>query len=340
MLVRFIGFTTQALAKCSKMIPVLLVATLVYKKTFILRHWLAASLILLGCTTYLLSDFDISTSSETSSKNHGHSTIGGLLILAYLFFDGLTSTTQEKVFGRIPNDLSPFSSHSPVLDQMVWTGVFSSLFSLLISLVSYDTLLHSLQLLSHSSTLCIDIFMMSLTSTLGLFLILNSIASFGALTTSTIMTSRQFLSILINGNAFGNLVGVGFGGWLGIGWVAGGLVIKMDTRFDEDLAGERVELLKVFNFEEDEKDHHSLDLHDLEMEGNGEVVPKSRGISCKCMASFVRYHKLINMMHSIETIWISHYITHHYSRYHFFPHHQVDFGFRHYDLSCTKPILF
>ena len=31
---RFVGFTTQALAKCAKMVPVLLIGRLFYKKTY------------------------------------------------------------------------------------------------------------------------------------------------------------------------------------------------------------------------------------------------------------------------------------------------------------------
>jgi adenosine 3'-phospho 5'-phosphosulfate transporter B2 len=31
---RFVGFTTQALAKCAKMVPVLLIGSLFYKKSY------------------------------------------------------------------------------------------------------------------------------------------------------------------------------------------------------------------------------------------------------------------------------------------------------------------
>lgn len=44
---------------------------------------------------------------------------GACSLVGYLFFDGLTSTTQEKVFGKNPSPSDPFGPDSPVLDQMV-----------------------------------------------------------------------------------------------------------------------------------------------------------------------------------------------------------------------------
>lgn len=43
---------------------------------------------------------------------------------------------------------------------------------------------------------------------------------------------RQFFSILLNAGVFGNFHLIGFGGWLGVGFVAAGVFIKMDRRFD------------------------------------------------------------------------------------------------------------
>lgn len=57
-----------------------------------------------------------------------------------------------------------------------------------------------------------DIILLSATSAIGLIVLLNTIAAFGALTSSTIMTCRQFFSILLNAGAFGNFGSLGPGG--------------------------------------------------------------------------------------------------------------------------------
>lgn len=41
--------TTQSIAKCSKMIPVLVVGALVWKKTYRQREWVAGGVVLVGC---------------------------------------------------------------------------------------------------------------------------------------------------------------------------------------------------------------------------------------------------------------------------------------------------
>lgn len=45
--------------------------------------------------------------------------LGTLFLIGYLFFDGVVSTTQERVFGKNPFSSDPFGPDSPVLDQMV-----------------------------------------------------------------------------------------------------------------------------------------------------------------------------------------------------------------------------
>jgi hypothetical protein len=55
--------------------------------------------------------------------------------------------------------------------------------------------------------------------------------SFGALTSSTIMTVRQFLSILVNAQIYSSAIS--FQGWLGITTVGMGIWLKMYRGFDE-----------------------------------------------------------------------------------------------------------
>jgi adenosine 3'-phospho 5'-phosphosulfate transporter B2 len=47
------------------------------------------------------------------------------------------------------------------------------------------------------------------------------------------MTVRQFVSILCNAAWFDNMTSIPLLGWAGIGFVAVGIWIKMDRRFDE-----------------------------------------------------------------------------------------------------------
>jgi hypothetical protein len=61
----------------------------------------------------------------------------------------------------------------------------------------------------------ITVTMLSATATFGLIILYDTIFKHGALTVATVMTCRQFWSIIMNAGIFGNFGSVGFGGWLG-----------------------------------------------------------------------------------------------------------------------------
>ncbi|KAM0753575.1 UAA transporter [Meredithblackwellia eburnea MCA 4105] len=230
---KYVSYTTQSLAKCAKMVPVLLVGSIVHKKAHKPNEWIAGAVLVLGCGTYLFSQ-PPRTSSHHSSASTGEGTsleafLGALCLSAYLFFDGLVSTTQERVFGKNPKVADPFGPDSPVLDQMIWTNIFAILIGLVTSIVGTATgnVTHDLYMLFTTPALVWDVCAFSAASAIGLAVLLNTIASFDALTASLIMTVRQFLSIVLNAGVYGNFSSVGIVGWVGVAWVASGVYIKM-----------------------------------------------------------------------------------------------------------------
>lgn len=232
------------------MIPVLLVQRIIYKKSSRPRDWIAAFIILIGSATYIST---IQTPSALENESAAYDAgVGALALIGYLFFDSFTSTTQERYFGRTSTSTDPFASDSSVLPQMVYVNVFSSIFSLIGVLTSFNqgTVPSSIHLLLHDRTLQFDVLALSASAAFGLVILLNSIASFGALTTSLMMTVRQFLGILLNAGVFSHFSTVGLEGWTGVGWVASGVYIKMNRTYDEvvtpriDIAAEEIGLFK------------------------------------------------------------------------------------------------
>ncbi|GAA5942139.1 hypothetical protein JCM10213_003814 [Rhodosporidiobolus nylandii] len=253
---RYVSYTTQSLAKTSKMIPVLVVGALVWKKQHKQKEWVAAGVIALGCTTYLFSTPPTPHGSHgaAAAAGNGNSDLlnglaGTFFLVGYLFFDGLVSTTQEKVFGKNPSSSDPFGPDSPVLDQMVWTNIFAFLIAVVMSLASTATggFWTNFELLLTSGSLLWDVCVFSAASAIGLIILLNTIASFGALTSSLIMTIRQFLSILVNAGIFGTFAQVSMIGWTGVFWVASGIYIKINKKYDPPKQPKR-----VFNLDDGE----------------------------------------------------------------------------------------
>jgi hypothetical protein len=121
----------------------------------------------------------------------------------------------------------------------IWVNLFSSIIALwFLSFSPLDQTMSSLKLVLSSPTLQLHILLLSLTATLGLLLLFHVIATYGALIASLIMTVRQFVSIVCNAAWFGNMTSVPLLGWAGIGFMAAGIWIKMDRRYDEPTKSE------------------------------------------------------------------------------------------------------
>ena len=89
---KYVAFPLQTLGKCAKMIPVMIWGTLISRKAYSAKDYMAALLVTAGCTGFLLSrGAEPKTSRESSLA-------GVLLMLTYLTFDGFTSTFQVSDF--------------------------------------------------------------------------------------------------------------------------------------------------------------------------------------------------------------------------------------------------
>lgn len=226
--------TTSSLAKTTKMIPVLLVARICYAKKASTREWAAAATIAIGCATYL-SATKVGAAALEDDDLFYDGVVGGASLLLYLFFDGLTSTSQERYFGLSASSTDPFGPESSVLPQMIFVNLFTCVFSLvgLGGDFYLGTLIPSIKLLLTTRDLRLDVLALSATAAFGLVLLLNTIASFGALTCALLMTIRQFFGILLNAGVFRHVSTVGVQGWCGVGWVASGVYIKTNRSWDE-----------------------------------------------------------------------------------------------------------
>lgn len=117
-----LSFTTSTLGKSSKMVPVLIIGHLWYGKKYKPRQWFGAAVVILGIWGYLISLLNTDLSKDEKRKNIATSWIGILYLFSYLLFDGLTSTVQERLFGREKSAEEPSTMTGitgGIIDQMV-----------------------------------------------------------------------------------------------------------------------------------------------------------------------------------------------------------------------------
>ena len=217
---KYVTFPVQTLAKTAKMVPVMLWGTVILLKSYSWKEYVMALAVTGGCSLFLLSGDASSKVSKVVSSDSGlgGSAYGGLLMLGYLGFDGFTSTFQEKLFKGFE-----MSSHH----QVLYITMFSTTFAF-ISLVLSNTLFPAITFVFAYPRCIIDILLLSSTAVTSQFIIAGTIKHYGALVFATIMTTRQFVSILVSSILFAHpLVG---GQWLGLLVVFGTLYMKIAQR--------------------------------------------------------------------------------------------------------------
>ena len=94
---KYVSFPVQTLAKCAKMIPVMIWGSIIMRKVYKAKDYLIAVLVTIGCTIFILT-------GTVKSKASSHMDVGAaslwgcMLMLGYLGFDGFTSTFQDRMF--------------------------------------------------------------------------------------------------------------------------------------------------------------------------------------------------------------------------------------------------
>ena len=130
--------------------------------------------------------------------------LGTVIMVVYLMFDGFTSTFQQKLYRHYT---------CSILNQIFFTTCFSSVFSL--ALVAEHVEMGQVwEFMGRHRGAIQDVFVLSVSAAVSQFAISYTIFCFGAVTLASVMTFRQFLSVVISSFIFGNpLSGLQ---WLGV----------------------------------------------------------------------------------------------------------------------------
>ncbi|PON52549.1 UAA transporter [Trema orientale] len=238
---KYVSFPVQTLAKCAKMIPVMVWGTIIMQKKYKGPDYFLAFLVTMGCSIFILYP----AGSDISPYGRGReNTVWGVsLMIGYLGFDGFTSTFQDKLFKGYDMEIH---------NQIFYTTLCSCLLSLT-GLILQGHLLRAVDFVSRHNDCFLDIvllstvsdlyFISSLTGTHKLlftsdiwlqvatasqFFISYTIRTFGALTFATIMTTRQLVSILLSCLWFSHPLS--WEQWIGAVIVFGSLYVKSFLR--------------------------------------------------------------------------------------------------------------
>ena len=180
---RYVSFPTQTLAKTAKMIPVMIWGTLLARKVYKVKDYIVAAGVTVGSTLFLLTG-EV-TANKAKASNRETTLMGVAIMVSYLFFDGFTSTVQERLFKN--RDVSTWN-------QMLYVGLLSALVTGSLSAIGVG----DARIPPWDPELYKNVMFLSLSAAVAQIFILIMIKEFGALLFATVMTTRQFFSILLS----------------------------------------------------------------------------------------------------------------------------------------------
>ncbi|OLP96005.1 Adenosine 3'-phospho 5'-phosphosulfate transporter 1 [Symbiodinium microadriaticum] len=176
---RHVSLVLQTMAKTFKMLPTMLMGIIVSKKQHTMKDVLTVALITVGITCFVVGG-DIKAEHASGSSWYGL-----LLLFGFLFFDGFTSTFQEKLFRE---------SHMSKYNQMLYMNLSSAVVGVA-SLVLTRSVLYCYTFLTGHPEFATDVVLLSLSATAGQFYIFSMVQEFGALALAAAMNARQITTI-------------------------------------------------------------------------------------------------------------------------------------------------
>ncbi|CAN0853982.1 UDP-galactose/UDP-glucose transporter 5B [Linum grandiflorum] len=183
---KYVSFPVQTLAKCAKMIPVMIWGTCIMQKKYKGKDYLLAFLVTIGCSVFIL--FPAGSELNPYSRGRENTVWGVSLMAGYLGFDGFTSTFQDKLFKGYDMEIH---------NQIFYTTLCSCFLSFT-GMILQGHLLLAIDFIHRHHDCFLDVALLSAVATASQFFISYTIRTFGALTFAAIMTTRQLVSILLS----------------------------------------------------------------------------------------------------------------------------------------------
>ncbi|KAK7312500.1 hypothetical protein VNO77_36401 [Canavalia gladiata] len=230
---KYVSFPVQTLAKCAKMIPVMVWGTLIMQKRYQGTDYLLAFLVTLGCSVFIL--YPAGPDISPYGRGRENTVWGMFLMIGYLGCDGFTSTFQDKLFRGYDMEIH---------NQIFYTTLCSCILSLT-GLILQGHLIPAVEFVYRHSDCFFDIALLSTVATASQFFISYTIRTFGALTFATIMTTRQLVSIVLSCVWFGHPLS--WEQWIGAVIVFGAIYARSFLRKAPEKTTSSVELVQKGN---------------------------------------------------------------------------------------------
>ncbi|KXS15918.1 UAA-domain-containing protein [Gonapodya prolifera JEL478] len=194
---KHIDYPTMLLGKSCKLVPVMLVGWVLYRRTYPWYKIVGVILITVGVSIFMLLH-EHSGSHSAKDGSQGNSFYGLLLLSTNLVIDGVTNSTQDHIFRE----------HRATSQQMMlWMNVFAApmMFAWIIITEPWSGELRgALSFLLTHSRCAMDVAMFAICGAIGQLFIFYTLSIFGSIVLVTVTVTRKMLSIILSVFWFGH----------------------------------------------------------------------------------------------------------------------------------------
>ena len=244
-----ISYPAMVLAKSCKLVPVMVMNVVLYRRAFARHKYVVVALVTTGITMFM--GFGGEDSKKHSAKGQGnptlwHSVIGMTYLFINLILDGATNSTQDEIFTRYKVSGQ---------QMMLWINLLSTILTSLLAVLPlpYIPVLHpskggetefknALEFLRTHPSIIYPLVQFALTGALGQLFIFETLQHFGSLTlvyvlsmgidslfsltdgTRTITLTRKLFTMLLSVFVYNHKLTPGQ--WAGTGVVFAGISVE------------------------------------------------------------------------------------------------------------------
>uniref|UniRef100_A0A7S3P634 Sugar phosphate transporter domain-containing protein n=1 Tax=Amphora coffeiformis TaxID=265554 RepID=A0A7S3P634_9STRA len=229
--IQYVSYPVAVLAKSCKLIPTMLVGQLMESKLYSTAEWSAALLISTGIVLFHLTRHV----GTIGSAEKDQSTYGMFLLLASLGMDGVLSSCQN--FLKFPRNKTAHRSPTAV-ETMLYINLYAVVYLWPMCVHNGQWSDGVLRLQSEDS-LVTAILILNATVALGQIFIFLCLTWFSPLYTTTITTTRKFLTVVISVLLFGHSFTMTQ--WFSVVLVFSGLYLIIAVQRTKSLHGKQKE---------------------------------------------------------------------------------------------------
>ncbi|KAF8895262.1 UAA transporter [Infundibulicybe gibba] len=228
----YISYPAMVLGKSCKLVPVMIMNVLLYRRKFAPHKYLVVLMVTTGITIFMGFGNDKSKSKSHSGSGQAPSSIyanviGITYLLINLALDGATNSTQDEIFTR----------HKVTGQQMMfWINIFCTLLTSILSVLPlpYIPVIHpstdgselmgALTFIREHPSIILPLAQFALTGALGQLFIFETLQHFGSLTLVTITLTRKLFTMLLSVVVYGHRLTLGQ--WTGAAVVFAGISVE------------------------------------------------------------------------------------------------------------------